>query len=260
MEIAERYAEYATSLKFEDLPAEVVDHTKKLILDIMANDIGGHDWMELRPEGSQWRPRAQPGRKGRNGPGQRRTDGAGMGDARQRHLRPQPRLRQSPRQGRHPCRIVGGQCGAGRRRRERFERQGTDHRRRHRLRDRLPAGDGARAPFLARDGFSPDWHLRHLRGLGDHRAAARHEPRRNRQRHGPQRFAGVRLDAICRQRRLEQARPSRHRHPLRLHRRHTCPERIHRRGGSVRGPAGLPAGLRASSDPGAGDANAGQVL
>ena len=33
MEIAERYAEYATSLKFDDFPAELVDHAKKLILD-----------------------------------------------------------------------------------------------------------------------------------------------------------------------------------------------------------------------------------
>src|SRR5687768_14731446 len=50
MEIAERYADYATSLKFEDLPREVVDHARKLILDIMANDIGGHDWMESGPK------------------------------------------------------------------------------------------------------------------------------------------------------------------------------------------------------------------
>lgn len=50
MEIAQRYADYATGLKFEELPSEVVDHTKKLILDIMANDIGGHDWMESGPK------------------------------------------------------------------------------------------------------------------------------------------------------------------------------------------------------------------
>jgi 2-methylcitrate dehydratase PrpD len=50
MEIAERYADYATSLKFEELPAEVVEHAKKLILDIMANDIGGHDWMDSGPK------------------------------------------------------------------------------------------------------------------------------------------------------------------------------------------------------------------
>lgn len=49
MEIAERYAEYALNLRYEDLPLEVVEHTKKLILDIMANDIGGHDWMDSGP-------------------------------------------------------------------------------------------------------------------------------------------------------------------------------------------------------------------
>jgi 2-methylcitrate dehydratase PrpD len=50
VDIAERYADYATGLRFEDLPAEVVEHAKKLILDIMANDIGGHDWMESGPK------------------------------------------------------------------------------------------------------------------------------------------------------------------------------------------------------------------
>ncbi len=49
MTIAERYAEYATSLRFSDLPSEVVDHAKKLILDIMANDLGGHAWMQSGP-------------------------------------------------------------------------------------------------------------------------------------------------------------------------------------------------------------------
>jgi 2-methylcitrate dehydratase PrpD len=47
--IAGQYAEYATSLNFSDLPTEVVDHAKKLILDIMANDIGGHAWMDSGP-------------------------------------------------------------------------------------------------------------------------------------------------------------------------------------------------------------------
>lgn len=50
MSIAEQYAEYATSLRFEDLPAEVVDHAKKLILDIMANDLGGYAWMDSGPK------------------------------------------------------------------------------------------------------------------------------------------------------------------------------------------------------------------
>jgi 2-methylcitrate dehydratase PrpD len=50
MSIAERYADYATSLRFEDLPDEVVAHAKKLILDIMANDLGGHAWMESGPK------------------------------------------------------------------------------------------------------------------------------------------------------------------------------------------------------------------
>jgi 2-methylcitrate dehydratase PrpD len=48
--IAERYAEYATSLDFEDLPTDVVDHAKKLILDIMANDIGGYEWADSGPK------------------------------------------------------------------------------------------------------------------------------------------------------------------------------------------------------------------
>ncbi len=50
MDIAGRYAEYATQLKYEDLPAEVVDHAKKLILDIIANSIGGHEWMAAGPK------------------------------------------------------------------------------------------------------------------------------------------------------------------------------------------------------------------
>ena len=50
MSIAEQYADYATSLRFEDLPVEVVDHAKKLILDIMANDLGGYAWMESGPK------------------------------------------------------------------------------------------------------------------------------------------------------------------------------------------------------------------
>jgi 2-methylcitrate dehydratase PrpD len=44
--IARRYAEYAGDLRFEDLPADVVDHAKKLILDIVANAIGGYVWMD----------------------------------------------------------------------------------------------------------------------------------------------------------------------------------------------------------------------
>jgi len=50
MSIATQYAEYATSLRFEDLPDEVVAHAKKLILDIMANDLGGYAWMESGPK------------------------------------------------------------------------------------------------------------------------------------------------------------------------------------------------------------------
>ncbi len=49
MTIAERYADYATTLSYDDLPPDVVDHAKKLILDILANAIGGHDWMESGP-------------------------------------------------------------------------------------------------------------------------------------------------------------------------------------------------------------------
>jgi 2-methylcitrate dehydratase PrpD len=50
MSIAEQYADYAVGLRYEDLPADVVDHAKKLILDIMANDLGGHAWMESGPK------------------------------------------------------------------------------------------------------------------------------------------------------------------------------------------------------------------
>ena len=49
MEIAEEYARYATDLEFEALPTEVVAHAKKLILDVLANAIGGHEWMESGP-------------------------------------------------------------------------------------------------------------------------------------------------------------------------------------------------------------------
>ena len=50
MSIARRYAEYATELRYEDLPPEVVDHAKKLILDIVANSIGGYAWMDSGPK------------------------------------------------------------------------------------------------------------------------------------------------------------------------------------------------------------------
>lgn len=49
-EIAHQYADYATGLSFDDLPDDVVEHTKKLILDIMANTIGGYEWMESGPK------------------------------------------------------------------------------------------------------------------------------------------------------------------------------------------------------------------
>lgn len=46
---AHRYGQYATELRFDDLPPSVVDHAKKLILDIIANAIGGYAWMESGP-------------------------------------------------------------------------------------------------------------------------------------------------------------------------------------------------------------------
>jgi len=49
MSIARRYAEYATELRFEDLPPMVIAHAKKLILDIVANAIGGYAWMDSGP-------------------------------------------------------------------------------------------------------------------------------------------------------------------------------------------------------------------
>ncbi len=49
MTIARAYAEYAVGLTYDDLPREVVAHAKKLLLDIMANAIGGHEWMESGP-------------------------------------------------------------------------------------------------------------------------------------------------------------------------------------------------------------------
>lgn len=49
MEIAQRYAQFAMGLEFESLPEEVVDHAKKLILDIIANGIGGHEWADSGP-------------------------------------------------------------------------------------------------------------------------------------------------------------------------------------------------------------------
>ena len=49
MSIASAYANYATDLTFEDLPDEVVEHAKKLIVDIIANSIGGFAWMESGP-------------------------------------------------------------------------------------------------------------------------------------------------------------------------------------------------------------------
>ncbi|MFT7475648.1 MAG: 2-methylcitrate dehydratase PrpD [Verrucomicrobiales bacterium] len=48
--IADQYAAYATELTYDDLPDDVVRHTKKLILDIIANTIGGYEWMESGPK------------------------------------------------------------------------------------------------------------------------------------------------------------------------------------------------------------------
>ncbi len=48
--IANQYANYATELSYDDLPDDVVEHAKKLILDIMANTIGGYEWMESGPK------------------------------------------------------------------------------------------------------------------------------------------------------------------------------------------------------------------
>lgn len=64
MSIARTYAEYATDLRFEDLPPAVVEHAKKLIVDIIANSIGGYEWMESGPpivEGVRSLNRAQGG-------------------------------------------------------------------------------------------------------------------------------------------------------------------------------------------------------
>jgi len=41
MEIAHELAEYVTDLSFEDLPEEVIDSTKKVILDTVASAIAG---------------------------------------------------------------------------------------------------------------------------------------------------------------------------------------------------------------------------
>ena len=49
MGIARQYAEFTSSLKFADLPADVVEHAKMLLADIVANDLGGHAWMESGP-------------------------------------------------------------------------------------------------------------------------------------------------------------------------------------------------------------------
>ena len=49
MDIAQTYAKYTKELTYDDLPDDVVDHVKKLILDIMGNDIGGYEWMESGP-------------------------------------------------------------------------------------------------------------------------------------------------------------------------------------------------------------------
>ncbi|MPZ88348.1 MAG: MmgE/PrpD family protein [Nitriliruptorales bacterium] len=46
MSIQRQYAEFAVGLSFDDLPVEVVDHAKKLLVDIIANAIGGYAWME----------------------------------------------------------------------------------------------------------------------------------------------------------------------------------------------------------------------
>lgn len=46
MTIAREYAEYCASIEFDDIPADVVDHAKKLTLDILANAIGGYVFMD----------------------------------------------------------------------------------------------------------------------------------------------------------------------------------------------------------------------
>lgn len=64
MSIADIYAAYARDLRYQDLPPEVVDHAKKLILDIVANSIGGHSWMESGPKITDGVRRLNRGRTG----------------------------------------------------------------------------------------------------------------------------------------------------------------------------------------------------
>ena len=40
--VSDRLCEYAVSLGFDDLPAEVVERTKQLFLDFLACTLGGH--------------------------------------------------------------------------------------------------------------------------------------------------------------------------------------------------------------------------
>lgn len=49
MSIARTWAEYCAGLRYEDLPPSLVDHTKKLVLDIVGNAMGGYAWMESGP-------------------------------------------------------------------------------------------------------------------------------------------------------------------------------------------------------------------
>jgi 2-methylcitrate dehydratase PrpD len=49
MTVAGEWSRYGADLSFDDLPEQVIDHAKKLVLDILANAIGGHEWMESGP-------------------------------------------------------------------------------------------------------------------------------------------------------------------------------------------------------------------
>ncbi|MQB01314.1 MAG: hypothetical protein GEU78_13650 [Actinobacteria bacterium] len=49
MQIARQYVEFAEGLTLDDVPEPVVEHAKKLVVDIIAKAIGGHAWMESGP-------------------------------------------------------------------------------------------------------------------------------------------------------------------------------------------------------------------
>ncbi len=255
MTIAEQYADYATSLEYGDLSADVVAHAKKLILDIIANAIGGHAWMDSGPkilEGVRALNRGRGGATVLATGEQMAPEWAVLANGTFAH---------SLDYDNHHAKgvihagssVVSSALAAG-------EENGSSGKDLitavvigYEIACRLAMALGPHSSHEM--GFHPTGTCATFAVVGDHRAASRIEPRRDTQRDGAQRLASGGLDAVRAQRCLEQARPHRPGRSRRIHRSDPRRQRIHRCCRGLRRHPGLSAGVCPATPAGRGDPN-----